>query len=88
MASSEALVLSRVGLWFSPAGLCLAAEDQRVPNLLCVSFVPCRLPYPGGSGGLRLLYFRPRWPSPNANLTFARTASHPHYFAENAENGA
>ncbi len=52
------------GLWFSPPGLCLAAEDQRVPALSCVSVFPCRLPCPGGPGGLRLLYFRPWQPSP------------------------
>ena len=33
------------------AGLCLAAESERVPNLICVSFFPCRLPYPGGPDG-------------------------------------
>jgi hypothetical protein len=31
------------------------AEHQRFPNLSCVSFDPCRLPYPGGPGGLGLL---------------------------------
>jgi hypothetical protein len=51
MASSEALALSR-RLMYSPASLCLAAEDQRFPNLSCMSFLPCRFPYPGGSGGL------------------------------------
>ena len=35
----------------SAAGLCHPAAVQRFPNLLRVSFAPCRLPYPGGSGG-------------------------------------
>ena len=50
MASSEALVSSR-RLMNLAAGLCLAAGSQRFPNLLCASVAPCRLPYPGGSGG-------------------------------------
>jgi hypothetical protein len=30
------------------AGLCPRARAQSFPTLLCVSFLPCRLPYPGG----------------------------------------
>ena len=33
------------------AGLCLTAEAEGFPNLLCMSFFPCRLPYPGGPDG-------------------------------------
>ena len=51
MASSEALAHSR-RLMNSATGLCPRAAGQRFPTLLCVSFAPCRLPYPGGSGGL------------------------------------
>jgi hypothetical protein len=57
MASSEPLSLSR-RLMISPAGLCLAADTQRVPALSCASVFPCRLPYPGGLSGLRLLHVR------------------------------
>jgi len=46
------------GLCSSPTGLCLGegqalhvAEHQRFPNLSCMSILPCRLPYPGGSDG-------------------------------------
>ena len=49
MASSEPLGPSR-RLMASPVGLCLR-PGQKVPALSCVSFDPCRLPYPGGSGG-------------------------------------
>ena len=31
--------------------LCLPAKTQSFPNLLCVSLLPCRLPYPGGPSG-------------------------------------
>ena len=34
------------------------AKAQCVPTLLCASFAPCRLPYPGGAGGIWLLAFR------------------------------
>ena len=33
------------------AGLCRKAKAQSVPAFLCVSFLPCRLPYPGGPDG-------------------------------------
>jgi hypothetical protein len=58
MASSEALGLSRRVIFFRRR-VFAEAETQRFPNLSCVSFDPCRLPYPGGPGGLRLLYFHP-----------------------------
>ena len=52
MASSEALGLSRR---LSFAVVCgpvpSAAEVQSVPAFICVSFLPCRLPYPGGPDG-------------------------------------
>ena len=56
MASSEALVSSRRLMVFGggslPGGVASAsAGNQRFPNLSCASFAPCRLPYPGGSGG-------------------------------------
>jgi len=71
---------SPAGLCSSPSGLCLAAKGQRFPALICSSFFPCRLPCPGGSDGLRLLYFHPHWPSPNPDglgirLTHARVGS-------------
>ena len=31
-----------------PAGLCPRARAQSFPTFICVSFLPCRLPYPGG----------------------------------------
>jgi hypothetical protein len=55
---------SPTGLWFSPTGLCLAAEGRRFPALFCWSFRPCRLPYPGGSGGDRCFKCHPWQPSP------------------------
>ena len=59
MASSEPLGLS-CRLMYSSAGLCHTAETERSPNLLCVSFSPCHLPYPGGPDGcIRLLLGRP-----------------------------
>jgi hypothetical protein len=56
MASSEALVSSRRLMVFGGGSLpcrvaSAAAGNQRSPNLTCASFAPCRLPYPGGSGG-------------------------------------
>jgi hypothetical protein len=46
-ASSAPLGLSRPFLQYRP-GLCLSAKAQRVPNLLRLSFFPCRLPCPAG----------------------------------------
>ena len=54
MASSEALGLSRRVMFFRRR-VFAEAEAQRFPNLSRMSFDPCRLPYPGGPGGLRLL---------------------------------
>jgi len=51
MASSAAVVLSRPFLRYRP-GLYLSAEAHRVPNLLCLSLLPCRLPYPGGQAAV------------------------------------
>jgi len=48
----------------SSSGLCLAAKAWRFPALICLSFCPCRLPYPGGSGGDRCFKSRPWQPSP------------------------
>jgi hypothetical protein len=49
MATSETLRF-QCGLFFSAAlSKACALKTQRFPNLLCLSFVSCRLPYPGGS---------------------------------------
>ena len=55
MASSEALGLSRRLPSRYTAGLCPRAKAQSVPTFICMSLPPCRLPYPGGRTGLRLL---------------------------------
>src|SRR5213596_2354422 len=48
---------------FRPITTGTAAE--RFPNLLCVSVLSCRLPYPGGPHGCsRLILRHARWPSP------------------------
>ena len=46
-------------LWFSPAGLCLAAAGQKVPAFICESFSSCHFPYPGGPGGLKTIGLPP-----------------------------
>jgi hypothetical protein len=52
MASSEALGPSRrFPLSVYGGSLPLAAGSQSVPVFLCMSFWPCRLPYPGGPDG-------------------------------------
>ena len=48
MASSEPLGLSRSLLSISAGSLPFTAKTQRVPNLLRLSFFPCRLPCPAG----------------------------------------
>lgn len=58
------LQFSLIDLWFSSMGLCLAAESWRFPALLCLSFCPCRLPYPGGSSGECCFKCHPWQPSP------------------------
>jgi hypothetical protein len=50
MASSELLSPSRQ-VMASTGGSLLVARTEKVPDLSCMSFDPCRLPYPGGSGG-------------------------------------
>jgi hypothetical protein len=47
MASSEPLVAS-CRLMHSSSSLCPQAGHERVPNLLCVCVLTCRLPYPAG----------------------------------------
>ncbi len=77
MTSSEALVASRrlPSIAGYTAGLCPRASGQSFPDLLCVSFYPCHLPYPGGpeGGGVTV-------PSPSvlAFATFGQ-ARHPHW---------
>ena len=54
MTSSEALVASRRLPSFAgyTTGLCPRAGGQSFPDLLCASFYPCHLPYPGGPEGV------------------------------------
>jgi len=54
-------------------GLCFPAKAQSFPILLCVSFLPCRLPYPGGRAA-----FDCSSPPALAFTTFA-LARHPQY---------
>ena len=50
--------------------------SERFPNLLCVSVLSCRLPYPGGPDGCSWLFLhRPHWPSPNLHRLGTRIST-------------
>ncbi len=65
----EPLSVSPPGLSISSGGSLsygpIVTDSERFPNLLRMSFSPCRRPYPGSRMELRLFLLHPHWPSPS-----------------------